>query len=356
MLRESPHVKTRSVSLKSGKKHGKSITYGGFYRRKDSEKNSVAVIENYQNGEKHGKFIIYDKKIPSKITTETDYIDGLQQREMRLSPFDGGKTITFYHPKGKWSEKTGSLSYNRAGQLSNMNCPKAISQVPELNEVCGFNGKSQVVILRDKNGKITTEALFRQGQTQERKTFYASGNLRSKAKQDLKQFFYENGKLKQELTGDASGALTVKDYYPSGKKKSLERSDNHILTEEREWYMNGKPKRAAFHQAKTRTVMVKSYHGNGQLPEDYTFIRDSRYSSKRIGHVQIYYENGKRQEDSNYDNNGKLLNENIYFDNGNLMRSSQFDGDGSRTVKEYEKNGGLKKSESYYSDGSVKQE
>ena len=36
------------------------------------------------------------------------------------------------------------------------------------------------------------------------------------------------------------------------------------------------------------------------------------------------------------------------------MRSTQFNVDGSRTVIEYEKNGDLKKSASYYSDGSVK--
>ena len=355
VLRKNPRIKTQSVSLKSGKKHGKSITYGGFYRRKDSAKNHIAMIENFHNGKKHGKFIIYDEKLPSKINVEKDYKNGVQQREMRFSVFNGGKTITYYAPKGKWSSKIGSLSYNKAGQLSNKSCPKVKSHVPELNKVCGFGDNAQAVTLRDNSGKITTTAVIKQGQAQERKTYYASGKLRSKATPHLTQTFYENGKLKKEKIGNPKQALTIKEYFPTGTKKSLERSNNnHVITEERTWYMNGKPKRVELHQPKTRVVSVKAYYGNGQLQESFQFIRNGRYKKTYFGKAQFFYENGRPSEESVRDNKGKMLSAKVYYFNGPLMKFTVVHGDNSRTVKEYDKNGSLQKTATYYSDGSVK--
>ncbi len=352
--RKNPHIKTRSVSLRNGKKHGKSIIYIGRYGKRGSEKNNISMVENYHNGKKHGKFIIYDEKNPSKINVEKDYKNGLQQREIRLSVFNGGKTITYYAPKGKWSSKIGSLSYNKAGQLSNKTCPKVKSHVPELNRVCGFGGSGQAVTLRDDNGKITTTAVIKQGQTQERKTFFVSGKLRSKATPNLKQFFYENGKLKEETKGNPRYSLIVTDYYPSGVKKSLERFNKHIIMEERSWYMNAKLKRVALHQPKSRTVSVKTYYGDGQLHKDHRFIRNGRYGRTYIGQARRYYENGKLSGESVRDNKGKLLSEKTYYRSGRIMISTVVHADDSQTVKEFDKNGGLKKSASYYPDGSVK--
>lgn len=288
VLRKNPRIKTQSVSLKNGKKHGKSITYGGFYSRKDSTKNHIAMVEHFHYGKKHGKFLIYDKKNPSKINVEKDYKNGLQQREIRLIISNGGKTIIYYAPKGKWSSKIGSLSYNKAGQLSNKTCPKVKSHVPELNKVCGFSGNGQAVTLRDDKGKITTTAMIKKGQTQELKTFYKSGKLRSKAKPNLKQLFYENGKLKEEIIGSSKQVLSIQDYYPSGVKKSLQRSNKRMITEERKWFMNGKPEYVAIHDLKKKVISIKRYYGNGQLEEDYKKILDfNPYNGYNLSLIHI---------------------------------------------------------------------
>jgi len=364
VLRDNPSIKTRSVSLRNGKKHGKTTIYAGFYGGNQSASNKVVMIENYHNGQKHGKFIVYDKKT-WKVQKETDYKNNIKQREERTNASNGGRTISFYqpHPKGKWSTQIGSLSYNKAGQLSNKNCPKSRSQIPALNNVCGFNGKSQVVKMHDRDGKVTASTVTKKGKTQNKKTFYASGKLRSQYEPNLKQDFYENGKLKEEAIGNINQNLTVKKYYPSGGKKTLERSNKRILAETRSWYMNGKPKYVAFYQPKTRIVTVKNYYDNGQLHEDYKYFKNNRYSasspesysrSKLLGLCRTYYENGKLQEQSTYDNKGKLSHAKYYYQNGKIMQTVQMNADKTRAVKEYAKNGKLKKSATYYPDGSVK--
>ncbi len=358
--RKNPRVKTRSVSLRNGKKHGKSIIYIGRYGKRGSERNHISMVENYHNGKKHGKFIIYDEKNPSKINVEKDYKNGLQQREMRLSVFNGGKTISYYAPKGKWSSKIGSLSYNKAGQLSNKTCPKTKSHVAELNKVCGFSGSGQAVTLRDDNGKITTTAVIKQGQTQERKTFYKSGKLRTKAKPNLKQFFYENGKLEEEIIGNPKNILAVKKYYPSGVKKNLQRTNKRMITEERSWYMNGKPDLIAIHDLKKKVITIKRYYGNGHLKEDYRKILNFNayngysYREKRIGTYRSFHENGKPYIEAVYDNKAKYLRGKRFFETGRLQESVVVNADKSRSVKQYDKNGTLEKSASYYPDGSVK--
>lgn len=357
VLRKNPRINTRSVSLRNGKKHGKTIIYGGFYHRKDSARNHIAVIENYSNGKKHGRFIIYDEKTPAKINVEKDYKNGVQQREMRLSPFNGGKTISYYRPKGKWSTKVGSLSYNKAGQLSDKSCPKTASHIAELNKVCGYNNKgskTQLVTLRDNNGKVKATAFMAQGQNRESKTFYPSGKIRTIKTTGLSQLFYENGELQEKVIDKRDGDLIKISYYPSGVKKSLKRSNQRSNLETRDWYMNGKPKRVEFYQPKTKHTIVKSYYDNGQLSEDFR-TAGKGYSSKLIGNFRRYYESGKLWNESRFDKNGRILREKMFFKNGRLMKFTVVNSDKSHTVKEYAKNGNLKKSETYYADGSVKE-
>lgn len=364
-LRQQPHIKTRIVPLKDGKKHGKATFYDGVLSRVRNPQNRVVRVEHYQNDKPHGKHLRYNAE-DGKLENEKDFVNGILQREVSVSPFDGSKSISFHkkHEVGNWGEKIGSLSYTTQGKLSDKRCPKQASGVKELDSVCGFGGGSTTTKLYDEQGRVTATTTQSQGKTNERKEFYPSGKLRVVRTPNTQRFYYENGKLEEEVVDNANRTQTVTEYYESGTKKSFVHTVHRKLQESSRWYMNGKPEYTVKRQGNSEQMRVKSWHGNGKVFEEYTYIPKDRYSmffrsfyrsGQLIGHSRVYFKNGQLADDVQRNPQGKLQSAKYYYESGQLRKRIQMHTDQSRTVEIFNKDGSVKESGTYYPDGSLKE-
>ncbi len=364
-LNSKPTVKTQTVMLRKGKKHGKKIIYAPFYYE-DAPPDKVMVIEHYRDGLKDGEFIHYNEK--GDVERETIYQADRMQRQMHSNLFNGGKSINYYRPSKNHSgeETVGSLSYNAADQLTDKKCPESRSNIVELDTVCGLTGgAAQVNTIYDTDGTVTAITKEQQGKTVERKELYPSGQLRSINTPDLYQSFYEDGVLKEEVitSGKQGQDKLVSEYYPTGKPKARKQSAKGALTEMRAWYLNDKVKYVVLYHYGPDTVEVKTYHGNGELHETYTYVPDGQHwefspyfsmNASLIKQSKRYYDNGNLHEEIQRNSEGDIVETVRYHETGKLRKTVKIHNDETQTVMDYDANGQLTKQATYYPDGSVK--
>lgn len=366
-VRGKPQIKTRSVAFKNGKRHGKTTRYDGFYSGTRNPKNRVSVIEHYKDGKEHGKFMRYDDKT-GRVEKEETYKDGIKTREVfHFAPPDGGKRITFSrkHEMGNFAQDIGSVSYNRANQLTAKKCPKKASGIPELDNVCGFgSGAAKTTNLHNNDGKVVGTTTQKNGRVNESKSFYPSGKLKALRTRNSQKFYYENGNLQEEVVDSANRTQMVTEYYENGKKKKYIHTVQRRLQNTRAWYINGKTKYLVARQGNSERVVVKAYYGNGRLYQDYIYVPKSRYSMfmssfyktrQLVGTSRVFHENGKLWEVVSRDKNHKLKTAKIHYESGKLGKTIVANADGTQTITVYNKDGSLKESGTYYSDGSKKE-
>jgi antitoxin component YwqK of YwqJK toxin-antitoxin module len=362
--RDKPQIKTRSVGFKNGKRHGKTTRYDGYLSGTRNPKNKVIAIEHYQDGKKHGKFMRYDKD-SGALEKDSIYKNDLEQRTVSYSR-RGGKTISFHrkHDLGNFSQKVGSISYNKANQLSNKSCPSKTSGIAELDKACGFGAGTQTAKLHNAQGQVVAATTRKNGQVQETKEFYPSGKIRVIRARNSIKFFYENGNLREEMLNSANQTQMLTEYYENGKKKNYNHTVKKRLKTSRGWYMNGKTEYLVARQGDSERMAVKSYFGNGRVYADYIYVPKDKYSmffssfyrtAKIIGNSRLYHENGKLREDIRRDNKGVVQLERIYYESGKPKKTIQLHADKTKTIKNYNKDGSIKDAGIYYSDGSIKQ-
>lgn len=130
----------------------------------------------------------------------------------------------------------------------------------------------------------------------------------------------------------------IREYYPSGRLKSL----NEAVGDKRHgeckyYYESGELKAVAhFNMNKYHGVQI-SYYKNGKVRGKVNYI-----DNKKQGSSFGYYQNGKLYIEENYEN-GKLSGgKKKYYENGKLMMENTYlDGRPSVNLKEYDKNGQL---------------
>ncbi|CAA6813785.1 MAG: Unknown protein [uncultured Campylobacterales bacterium] len=342
--RRDTNITTRIVNFKDGKKHGESKTFGGFYSSR-GETNKLVLIENYKEGKEDGVFIRYKNGATEQKTL---YKDSKKYYEMRIH-FSGGKTESFFElQKNGWTKKVGSISYTKVGKLENISCPKTAPINKNLAKLCGFNLKVENKFYSD-NEKVLSIQTFLDGKIIEKKLYYLSGKTKAIYRDGIQQFFYENGKLEEEIIKKDKN-ITTRNYYKDGKLKEVTVSDGRLLQRQEEWYMNEKIKSLKIYK-ENKEVDIKLYHKSGNLKKEYTQIQYTRYNTKIIGDSKEYYENGKLFINIKRDKE-HIIQEDIYYPQGNIKSTTKFYEDKTYSVKEYDKNGNLKKDSRHYSDGS----
>ncbi len=360
-LKSKPSVKTRMVTLKKGKKQGKTIIYAPFFNE-DAKENQIMSIEHFSDDQEDGEFLYYDED--RKLKEESFYKAGRKLREKQINPFKGGWTLSFYKPNPKHSgvDSLGSIRYTPEGQLRDITCPTEQSNITELDKVCGFNGEIENT-LYNIDGVVTSVTKILKGKTVERTELNASGKVLETYNSDLQQFFYENGNLKKKIMGTAKQKQTVTEYYPTGKPKTQMKSLHRAITEIHAWYMNERLKYSVIFHSNPDLAEVTTYHGNSQVFQTYSYIPTQRYSEfslyfylneKLVGQSKSYYENGQLHEDIQRTNQGDLIAKKIYHEAGYLQQTIKINSDETRTIQDYDAAGQLTKSANYYPDGSIK--
>lgn len=363
--RGKPHIKTRSVGFVNGKRQGKTTRYDGYLSSVRNPRNQVIAVEHYQAGKKHGKFLRYNEST-GVLEQDTDYKNDIEYRSVFYLSDGRGKRITFSrkHEMGNFAQDVGSISYNKANQLTSKSCPPKPSGIAELDKVCGFGAGVQTAKLHNNQGKVVGTTTRKNGQVQETKSFYPSGKIKTIRTRHSQKFFYENGNLMEEVVDSANRTQMVTEYYENGTKKKYVHTVQRKLKTSRGWYMNGKTEYLVNRQGNSERMTVKTYFDNGRVHADYVYIPRDKYSlflssyyrtAKVVGNSRLYYKNGKIREDVRRDNKGVVQLARIYYDTGKLEKTFQLNGDKTETIKNFNEDGSLKDGGVYYPDGSIKQ-
>jgi antitoxin component YwqK of YwqJK toxin-antitoxin module len=195
---------------------------------------------------------------------------------------------------------------------------------------------------------------------------------RNGAKQGLWKYFYETGKLMQEVTylNDKKNGF-LKRFDETGTLVSIEKYINDVLQTDvselkeydirRDYYPNGNIKIQGSYYNNKPDGIRREYDEEGNIIKGYVFLEGVLLAEgivdengKRQGAWKEYYSNGALMSEGIYKNSIRVGNWKYYHENGNLEQEGKYtsreipDGD----WKYYHENGQLYRIESYM-DGEL---
>ncbi|MCB1215277.1 MAG: hypothetical protein KDK66_07355 [Deltaproteobacteria bacterium] len=316
---------TRTIELKSGKRHG-------VYRFYNPIKGHLSLEEFYLDGKRHG------------LRTEYNYEDGKLQAEI---PYEAGEkkgVSKSYYPSGRLRSLTAnqpgrkgtSVSYNPQGQLMKLRCAE-LSVVPEDRKWCGFTSQSVAVKLYTHQGKLKEIRRYRKGKSHGRQEFYHNDGKLSSVR------YYQDGKPTSDRENYNKDGKMIESYvkkdgvYQEFYSQGLLKREVFFTKDkqpEREiyYYQNGHKKKELEYLGKS-LVVERDYYDSGILSASGKLKFLDQEETMPIGTWKYYREDSSLDFEAVYEE-GKIAEKHLYDELGELEKTEAFYPDGS---KKYEK-------------------
>ncbi|OQW46584.1 MAG: hypothetical protein A4S09_05220 [Proteobacteria bacterium SG_bin7] len=296
-------------------------------------KNSGQVIENTKD--LTGKLICRDEN--EKLTREENYTEG-KQIGIAKKYYESGKVKEAYFTNDE-GKKTTFISFDENGKMTSLKCARE-SVVPQDREYCGYNGKISETSLYSGD-KVIEKVTHFKGEPKIRIKYFDDGTVASEEKY--------NGKKS-----------TIKTYFQGGKLKSQSGTDNEVTDgKEIEYFENGNKAREAV-WAKGKELRRTTFFTNGKRQKVINFKNESgkffatveeffdkgtirssgkfllktitawwapdegkKFDMVPVGLHKIFYEKGKLNFETNYDNKGTTIHHKEYDILGKVVKDEK---------------------------------
>lgn len=296
-------------------------------------KNAGQIVENTK--EITGKIVCRDEN--EKLVREETYLDGKQVGVVKKY-YETGKVKEAYFTNEE-GKKTTSVTFDENGKLTSLKCAKE-SVVPQDREYCGYHGKISETSIYNGD-KVIEKVTHFKGEPKMRIKYFDDGTLSSEEK--------FNGKKS-----------TVKAYFQSGKLKSQYGTDNEIADgKEIEYFDNSNKARESiwargkelrrttfFTNGKRQKVInfknesgkffatVEEFFDKGNIRSNGKFLLKSisawwasnegkKFDMVPVGLHKIFYEKGKLNFETNYDQKGIAIHEKEYDILGKIVKDEK---------------------------------
>jgi antitoxin component YwqK of YwqJK toxin-antitoxin module len=268
----------------------------------------------YVNGKLDGKFYTYSD---GRISSEKTYKNGIIQHY--ISHYANGQLETeeFYNEKG---QRHGNIVlYDKEGKIT--------------EEKTYVNGQLEEKNVKDDN-KYTDVNKYKDGTLIFTRETYPNGNLKHEAS------FNENGQITgKEIYGYENGKVKSEALYSDGKKQEEKRYfKNGLLESERTYDEKGNDIRAAYYNENPYYLWEEDNFMDGKIHGAQRI-----YEGKDLLRRETYYVHGDVIREKNYEN-GKLISLFLADETGQLVRVEEYDKTGKKTYKnkEYKKHPSIK--------------
>lgn len=269
-------------------------------------------------------------------------------RGLRRQWFDDGKPR-----KLEWiteNEREGAaVEYHASGQLASLRCGPKPLLAPYVDDakLCGFGAASSVNTYSYK-GELRKTSVMLGGVEQKATSFYAPGKPELEEElqgtQKRETYYADDGGKRREKLWDvsartalllrdaefhASGTLVRERVYAVAEANGRKRSR---LASESNFYLNGQPKSKDVYTLDGNTELRDTQHFNdqGKLSRQGRYAIDGRYSERPVGVHQVWFANGKLEEEVTYDAKGNLARQKVWDETGKLLSDDALFEDGSR--------------------------
>ena len=232
-----------------------------------------------------------------KLKAEGFYVDGELKGVSRSFRRDGSLE-RLAHSDGA------RLEYDAQKNLTALGCA-SVSLLDEDRGPCGFEGER-------------TTALFRNGKPSQRVTYDHGRLVRSEA-------LAASGEVASSIERFGTNEVR-REFHPDGKLAAEQRVVDGYRTEEREWYMNGKPKLEITREPKDRDARIETKTWR----DDGTALAEEIAVDRRRISVTEYDEAGRKKITADYAPEGHLDRRRTFAPDGSIAKDEAFYPDGSR--------------------------
>ena len=269
-------------------------------------------------------------------------------RGLRRHWFDDGKPR-----KLEWIAETeregAAVEYHANGQLASLRCGPKPLLAPHVDDgkLCGFGAPSTVNTYSYK-GELRKTSVMLGGVEQKATSFYAPGKPELEEElqgaQKRETYYADDGGKRREKLWDvsarpalllreaefhASGTLVRERVYAIAEANGRKRSR---LATESNFYLNGQPKSKDLYTLDGNTELRDTQHFNdqGKLSRQGRYAVEGRYHERPVGVHQVWFTNGKLEEEDTYDAKGNLARQKLWDESGKLLSDDALFEDGSR--------------------------
>jgi len=321
----------------------------GIMKCVDRETRKLVREEEYRDG----KAVGYRKSVDFQGRTSVGSYNAQGNRDGDFKQYDAHGTLiaeeryangsqigvqTYFHPNGQVRRRTfsepgkqarASIEYNDRGELMRLRC----ADKPLLEgdrPLCGFDGRVSEVTFHTAKGELAGTARYENGKLLAAKALTASGTLaRSEEVQGerrIERQHHPDGTLRLETVIVGRTKQSERELAKSGQPVRETRWQDGRVTEETQWYLNGRMKSRTHWDRDGDPVLVKAeeFRDNGKLRA--RTIRDERRSY--VGLQQTYDESGALASESIYEK-GILVRKRSFKD-GRVVADDEYYEDGSR--------------------------
>lgn len=296
-------------------------------------KNAGKVVDDTKD--LTGKLVCRDEN--DKLTQETTYDQGKQVGIVKKYYPTGKIKEAFYtNDEGKG---TTFVSFDENGKLTSLKCAKE-SVVPQDREYCGYNGKISEASLYNGD-KVVEKVTHFKGEPKIRITYFDDDTVSSEEKFNGKKSnvkaYYQGGKLKASYGTDNQIADGKEiEYYENGNK-----SRESVWAKGKElrrttFFMNGKRQKVINfkNEAGKFFATVEEFFDKGNIRTNGKFLLKSvsgwwapaeskKFDMVPVGLHKTFYEKGKLNLETNYDEKGATVHQKEYDIMGKVVRDEK---------------------------------
>lgn len=243
-----------------------------------------------------------------------------------------------------------SVQYTPTKQLAALRCGPKPLLAPHVDDaaLCGFAGKPSTVSTYSTEGKVRSTQTLLAGLVQKATNFFSDGTPQDEEERQgtnrLERFYGNDGskrreklwteaekpaQLLRESEYHASGTLVRERLYAladvGGRKRSR-------LASEARFYLNGQPQSKDNYTLEGNVEMRDSqrFSDKGTLRAQGRYALDGRYGERPVGVHKAFFDNGKLEQEEQYDDKGNVKRQRVWDEAGKLLSDDELFEDGSR--------------------------
>lgn len=243
-----------------------------------------------------------------------------------------------------------SVQYTPTKQLAALRCGPKPLLAPHVDDaaLCGFAGKPSTVSTYSTEGKVRSTQTLLAGVVQKATNFFSDGTPQDEEERQgtnrLERFYGNDGskrreklwteaekpaQLLRESEYHASGTLVRERLYAladvGGRKRSR-------LASEARFYLNGQPQSKDNYTLEGNVEMRDSqrFSDKGTLRAQGRYALDGRYGERPVGVHKAFFDNGKLEQEEQYDDKGNVKRQRVWDEAGKLLSDDELFEDGSR--------------------------
>ena len=327
-------------------REGKSFGLSRYFRQGKLYLEFTSTIEGPREG------LEREWAANGQLVLELSNVSG-RARGMRRAWYDNGqpRRVEFVAD----TERDGAaVEYTPRQQLGKVRCGPKPLLAPYVDDatLCGFGGRDNTHSTYRNDGSLRGTQTLLAGVVQKATLFDDNGKPQHEEERQgnnrLERYYASNGSKQREklwseaqkqslLTRDAeyhsSGALVSERLYTlvtvAGRQGTL-------LESESRFYLNGQPRSKhsfSFDSTGGRDQEVRDsqyFSDKGTLIARGHFVLEGRYRERPVGVHQTFFENGKSDQETTYNDKGKPQRQRVWDKSGNLLSDDTLFEDGSR--------------------------